>query len=260
MRRTHIHPWTRYGTGIAIYTGILLTCMVNPTYAQTNDTSSASTAENPQPTLTIKQRKRFTKDFVKDGEILGISAHFYENKKEALARSGNTKPMGAPSSTTRASSAKNTDPPTSTPLPNPTPTTQPTHTPAPTDGEPPPKPPSLDQERLFTMVNEHRASLEKHPYEKSEELCAIARDRGPELHDEIFVTGDIHGGFRERTKNTPYWITENMKYGGSLDEVLGWWLSSDLHRTAIESDQHTHACTECYGNTCIMLFTSFIPK
>jgi len=119
------------------------------------------------------------------------------------------------------------------------------------------KPPSLDADRIFGMINQHRANLGLSAFEKEEKLCALAQERGHELYDEIFVNNNIHGGLYDR--NLPWWITENMKYGGSEESVFNWWLSSPIHRKAIESE-FTYSCGECYGNSCAQLFTSYSPK
>lgn len=119
------------------------------------------------------------------------------------------------------------------------------------------KPSSLDANLIFNMINQHRANLGLTAFEKEEKLCAMAQERGPELYDEIFTNGNIHGGFYKR--NFPWWITENMKHGASEELVFNWWLSSPIHRKAIESD-FIYSCGECYGNSCAQLFTSYTPK
>jgi len=153
----------------------------------------------------------------------------------------------------------------STPTPQPTQTPTPTNptspqSPVPTSPEKPAspeKPSSLDANLIFNMINQHRANLGLAAFEKEEKLCAMAQERGPELYDEIFTNGNIHGGFYKR--NFPWWITENMKYGESEESVFNWWLSSPIHRKAIESD-FIYSCGECYGNSCVQLFTSYTPK
>ena len=116
---------------------------------------------------------------------------------------------------------------------------------------------SLDADKIFQMVNDHRSSLGLPAFQKDESLCKIGQERGPELYNEIFVTGNIHGGFNAR--NLPYWATENMKYGVTEQEIYEWWMNSQLHRSAIESSA-TYSCVTCHGNICIELFTSYIPK
>lgn len=153
-----------------------------------------------------------------------------------------------------------------TPTPSPTFTPTPTHIPSPTPISTEAtseavvsldKPASLNSESIFEMINSHRASIDLPPFQKDERLCALAQERGPELYDEIFVTRNIHGGFYER--NLPYWITENMKHGDSESTVFNWWMSSSIHRKAIEGS-FTYSCGECYGNSCVQLFTSYQPK
>lgn len=155
--------------------------------------------------------------------------------------------------------------PTATPTPTYTPS--PTHTPTPaqsqdqtqdtTTEEQSDKPSSLNSDMIFEMINNHRATLNLPPFQKDDQLCSLAKERGPELYDEIFVNHNIHGGFYSR--DLPYWITENMKYGDNETDVFSWWLSSGIHRKAIEGN-FTYSCGECYGKSCVQLFTSYQPK
>lgn len=119
------------------------------------------------------------------------------------------------------------------------------------------KPDSLDSEKIFQMINAHRAGLGLAAFQKEDKLCTLAVERGPELYNEIFVTHNIHGGFYNR--NIPFWITENMKYGDSEEAIFNWWLSSSIHRKAIEGD-FLYSCGTCYGKSCAQLFTSYQPK
>lgn len=114
----------------------------------------------------------------------------------------------------------------------------------------------LDAEVLFNLVNSYRVSRGLAPFEKHPDLCALGDSRGPELMGEI-SNGDIHGGLRRR--NMPYWVTENMKYGGNEQEVLNWWLNSPIHSAAIHGSTK-YACTHCSGPVCIMLFSDFVYK
>lgn len=120
------------------------------------------------------------------------------------------------------------------------------------------KPASLNSDVIFDMINAHRASIGLPAYQKDERICQVARERGPELYNEIFVTGNIHGGFYAR--NLPYWATENMIHQPSEQAAFNWWMSSGLHRRAIESSTYTHSCGECWGNSCAQIFTAFQPK
>ena len=51
------------------------------------------------------------------------------------------------------------------------------------------KPASLNSDVIFDMINAHRASIGLPAYQKDERICQVARERGPELYNEIFVTG-----------------------------------------------------------------------
>lgn len=116
----------------------------------------------------------------------------------------------------------------------------------------------LNKDLLFDLVNAHRTSLELPIFEKDDDLCQIAESRLPELHDEIFGETPMHEGMRTRTFD--YWVTENLIHVATEERALDWWLNSPIHRKALESPNHTHSCIACTGNSCTMLFTSFIPK
>lgn len=147
---------------------------------------------------------------------------------------------------------------------SPTPTTKPTATPIPqqepllsntTTSSSPQN--SLNSEIIFVLINNHRKDIGKPAFEKDEQLCNLARERGPELNNEIFGNGTVHAGLYSR--NLPYWITENMASYPSEEQVFNWWMGSTIHRKAIESD-NKYSCGECNGNSCAQLFTSYIPK
>ncbi|MCA9370246.1 MAG: hypothetical protein H6774_02980 [Pseudomonadales bacterium] len=139
--------------------------------------------------------------------------------------------------------------------PSPTSSTNPSPLPtpplaAPTSG-------GLDAEVLFAMTNAHRASIGKPAYQKDDKLCALARERAPELQEEIYGAKYIHQGFVER--NLPYWITENAISQQTEQAAFNWWMNSSLHRRGLESSM-TYACPACSGKNCLMLFTSWQPK
>lgn len=145
----------------------------------------------------------------------------------------------------------NTPTPTKPPEPTATPPSTPTSTPAPVSSN------SLNADTMFSLINAHRQSMGLPAFEKEEKLCQLAASRAPELYDEIFVTGKVHAGFDAR--NLPYWITENMVSRPTEQEGFNWWLSSSLHRRAIEGN-FKYSCGACSGNSCAQLFTSYDPK
>lgn len=109
---------------------------------------------------------------------------------------------------------------------------------------------------IFNLINEYRGRLGLPPFEKDANLCSIAASRGPEMPGEI-AAGTLHSGLYNR--NLPYWITENMKYGGNEVDTVNWWLNSPIHHAAIVSNAK-YACGTCVGDVCDMLFTSYVPK
>lgn len=116
---------------------------------------------------------------------------------------------------------------------------------------------SLNADLIFQLINSYR--LEKHlvPFEKDSQLCALAGSRAPELYNEIFVTGKVHEGFYSR--NVPYWITENMASYPTEQQIVNWWLTSPIHRSAIEGN-YKYSCGACSGTSCTQLFTSYVGK
>ncbi len=116
---------------------------------------------------------------------------------------------------------------------------------------------SLNPDRILQLINDHRKTKNLPPFEKDPALCKIAESRAPELYNEIYVTGDIHAGFRKRS--FPFWITENMASYGSETANVNWWLNSPIHRSAIEGNS-LFSCGACSGGSCVQLFTSYIPK
>ncbi len=116
---------------------------------------------------------------------------------------------------------------------------------------------SLSSNRLFEMINDYRKSLKLPAFEKNEYLCKVADERRPELPNEIYGTGYIHQGLYDR--KLPYWITENMAYYDTEDQIFSFWLRSSLHRHAIEGT-YKYSCGACEGTICVELFTSFVSK
>lgn len=145
------------------------------------------------------------------------------------------------------------------PTPVPSETPKPTETPTPTPTPIPQGTPTsrLSIDTLYSMMNEHRAKIGLPAYEKVDKLCELARSRGPELDNEIYGDGTIHGGLISR--NIPYWLTENMISQDTEQQAFNWWLNSSIHRKAIEGD-YKYACGICQGKSCAMLFTSYTPK
>ncbi len=116
----------------------------------------------------------------------------------------------------------------------------------------------LNADTLLGLINEHRIKIGLSALEKEENLMQIARERAPELFDEIFVNGNMHAGFYSR--NLPYRATENIIYNQSEAGAFRWWLNSSVHRAAIQSTEHTHTGIACSGKACAQIFTSFKPR
>jgi uncharacterized protein YkwD len=123
----------------------------------------------------------------------------------------------------------------------------------------PPTGEGLNPEVIFSMINQIRVQNGLAPLEKSPEVCAITESRAPELYNEIFVNGNMHAGFARRQPDIKYWMTENMIHQNTEQQAVSWWMNSPIHRSAILGN-YTHSCVSCQGNSCSMIFTSFVAK
>jgi len=185
------------------------------------------------------------------------------NKKPLIQTASEKRTMITPSPT--ETQTKQTPTPTPTKKqtePTLTPTTAPTatQTPTPTPQTTLPQttiPGGINAEKLFSMVNTHRASLGLPALQQDEKTCNLAATRAPEIAAEM-ATGTLHSGMYAR--NLPYWNTENASAYGTEEEALQWWLTDSIHRQAIESSIHTTSCVACSGNYCVQEFTSYQQK
>jgi len=121
-----------------------------------------------------------------------------------------------------------------------------------------PKPVSggLNAEKIFEMVNSHRASKGLPAFEKEERACSLAVARAPEVLAEI-NEGHMHSGMYGR--KLPYFNTENIITMRTEEAAVNWWLNDYIHKVQIEGD-YKYSCVACYGFACAQEFTSFIPK
>lgn len=115
----------------------------------------------------------------------------------------------------------------------------------------------LNADVLFNLVNATRAQYGLPPFQKSDQICAVANSRAPEVDSEIWVTHTMHAGFYGR--NLPFWATENLISMGSEQAALNWWLNSPVHRSAVLGGWK-YACVACAGKSCSMIFSNLEAK
>lgn len=150
----------------------------------------------------------------------------------------------------------------STPIPNPLPSDPPrleVSSPTPiTETAPIPQASSsgLDADKIFSMVNAHRASLNLAAFQKDDRSCQLAASRAPEVEQEI-ERGTMHKGMYDR--DLPYWNTENIVSMDSEQAAFNWWVHDYIHKVAIEGP-YKYSCVACLGNSCVEEFTNFLPK
>ncbi len=116
------------------------------------------------------------------------------------------------------------------------------------------KPVSLNAESVFNLVNERRSRFNLPNLVKDRALCTVARERAPQLYEEIMITGRMHEGFYSR--KLPFSAVENIIYMNNEQAAVEWWMNSPIHRASILSN-YTHTCVACWGNSCTQIFASF---
>lgn len=110
----------------------------------------------------------------------------------------------------------------------------------------------LNPTKLFEMINAYRTKRNLPALQANEKVCKVAEERAPELYREIFVTYNMHAGFYAR--HLPYKAVENMIHFSTEEGAVSWWLRSRVHHAAIVSNNYTHTCIACKGNSCAQIF------
>ncbi len=113
---------------------------------------------------------------------------------------------------------------------------------------------TLNSDVIFNLVNQHRISIGLQPVERNESIMQIAKERAPELFDEIFVNGNMHAGFY--AKNLSYPSSEIIIYYNTEEGAVQWWLNSPIHRGIIQNASYTKAGIACSGKSCSMIFAT----
>lgn len=114
----------------------------------------------------------------------------------------------------------------------------------------------LNADKIFDLVNAHRASKNLPALVKHELSCQLATSRAPEIRAEIYG-GTMHKGLKQR--NLPYWNAENIISMRTEEAAVRWWLNDYIHRVQMEGN-YKYSCVACSGNSCAQEFTNFIYK
>ena len=118
--------------------------------------------------------------------------------------------------------------------------------------------PVINEEKLWSLIQDWRVKNNLEPYIEDQRLCDIAKKRAPEIQNEI-DSSTTHSGFLTKFKNYPYKISENViAYAKDESDALNWWLSSSSHRKALEYSW-SYSCVKCFNNFCSQIFSSFEP-
>ena len=115
-----------------------------------------------------------------------------------------------------------------------------------------PEPEEVDENKLWSLIQDWRVRNNQKPYIKDQRLCEIAKDRADDPLD-------YHKGFLEKYSNYPYKIQEIDIYNAeSPIESLQGWLNSPPHRKALEYNWQ-YSCVACIKQTCSQIFSNFQP-
>lgn len=148
--------------------------------------------------------------------------------------------------------------PTATPQASPSVTQSPTPKSTPTtitySGTTPPG--SLDADKIFSLVNNYRTSINLPAFQKDDRSCSLAASRAPEINHEIAIS-HMHIGLKNRNLN--YWNTENIISMNSEQAAFNWWMNDKIHHDAIVGN-YKYSCVACYKNACAEEFTNFESK
>lgn len=113
-------------------------------------------------------------------------------------------------------------------------------------------------DNVFQVVNEWRIKEGYQPFKESEDTCRIATLRAPQLKSDY-----SHKGFLELLKKQPSgvpygkYFSENIASNQVFPErYLGSWLSSPLHRKALETN-YKYSCIKCDSGYCVQIFSYF---
>ena len=113
------------------------------------------------------------------------------------------------------------------------------------------KPVQLNEQILWSLIQNFRLENNRRPYIKNQVLCEIATKRSGEI-DEVFE----HTIFHERYKNYPSVLGENIaKTNMNELAVYNGWLNSLPHRAALEK-QYTYSCIATKDQFAVQIFSN----
>lgn len=109
---------------------------------------------------------------------------------------------------------------------------------------------SINEDRLWVVVNEWRMSENKPSYVKDDSLCSYANQRVQDIqtdfsHDKFVAMKKVDRFIR---------LGENLSRDFQTNqETLTAWLNSPKHRENLD-DNYEYSCIRCSEATCVQLF------
>lgn len=117
----------------------------------------------------------------------------------------------------------------------------------------------LNQDKLWSLVQEWRVSENLPPYIKDPQLCEIAKKRAPEIKNEL---ENPHAGFKAAVKGSTLTsnvlVTENNVGALSETNALNQWLNSASHAAQLRRSDYKYSCIATDGGTyAVQVFANF---
>lgn len=117
-------------------------------------------------------------------------------------------------------------------------------------------PAQIDEDKLWTVVNEWKYEEDGYSFSKNANLCEYADIRAKQIktdwsHEGVkdFYPLIYSHGFHNAGENLGRDIVRE-------DYLLNSWLNSPTHRANLEKN-YTHSCIRCEDNYCVQLFASY---
>ena len=115
----------------------------------------------------------------------------------------------------------------------------------------------LNENILWSLIQDWRVKNNLEPYIKDQRLCKIALERSIEQCKLGFL--DNHKGFLARYSSYPFRIAENaLAFYPNESEALNGWLNSPKHLSILKKS-YSHSCLKCLNGYCSQIFSSFKP-
>lgn len=117
------------------------------------------------------------------------------------------------------------------------------------------RPISLNENKLWSLIQDWRTKSNLKPYIKDQRLCDIAKERATELYKLGYL--DNHEGFLSRYSSYPFVLSENASaFHPNEISALNGWINSPTHLKNLQK-LYLYSCLKCKDTFCVQIFSSF---